>query len=191
MITVKKAKLNKEKTLSNIAFTEAIDDKAHKDHENVKCDWIAHTDLEMVFLALAPHVAFLCELPEAQGHDLESFRETVNTITVNSFSVSDSGDEEGVTLSATRVLNYGRQMTINTPFLKYSDVYEFMSELGESIEACREEVKLYLAGKAAPKRQLSIFDEMDEEDLQLGEDGIQVSVQEKPEKKKKRVVKVK
>lgn len=188
MITVKKAKLNKEKTLSNIAFTEAIDDKAHKDHENVKCDWIAHTDLEKVFESLAPHVAFICELPEAQGHDLESFSETVNTITVNSFSVSDSGDEEGVTISATRQLNYGRQMTINTPFLKYSDEYEYTSELGQSIEACREEVKLYLAGKAAPKRQLEIWNEMDAEDLNLGEEGVTLNI--KPVKKKK-VVKVK
>lgn len=188
MITVKKARLTKDSTIvDKIMFVEKLEDGSLREVEGAKCDWIAHDDVRVAFELLNPHVGFLCYLLEASGKTLDQVH-TFTTITVQSFTISGDEEEgeEGFTISAIHVLPNGKSMPINTPFMKFSEEYEYMDELGSALHACQEEVLKYYEGKAAPKRQMDMFEQnLGEEDLSLHEEGVKVAKGAKAKKSKK------
>ncbi|RKD18987.1 hypothetical protein BCY91_14010 [Pelobium manganitolerans] len=183
---ITKAKITKEKTIDGIEFSEKLLNKAKRDHKGVKCDWIAHKDLEEAFHALNPHVAHICELtgPLDEWNEAERFSD----IEVSSFTVSGEDEYEGVTISAQRTLGSGLVMSLNTPFIRWdNDTYPFISELAQCVNALQEEIHLYYDGKQAPKRQLEMFagDDLSTEISTVSDD------EEKPKpKRKQKVVKL-
>ena len=192
---ITKAKLTKEQTVEKIGFIETNDDESKKTVENAKGDWIAHQDLVEAFNRLTPHLILLCEQPEASSIDVDNI-ESISTVpgyTVSSFTIAGEEEDEGFTISGTRLLNSGKVLPLNTPFQKWDDAapYEYISEVGEVISSLQYHVEQYLEGKRAPKRQLEMvfeenLDPVDPDDLDLHDEGVEM----KKKAKKKKAVKV-
>lgn len=151
-ITIKKAKLSKDLFL-DVEYEEDLKDST--DTVTKKCTAVVHDDLRHAFNRLNEPLAELCEQMDKEGaYD-------ITNVFAKGFSIGGSGDSEGVTISGSRVLSTGKKININTPFTRWDDEdYGSISELGEIIEACKAEVKLYLfEGKHQPDNQLSLFSE--------------------------------
>ena len=107
-----KAKVTKDKTLIAV-YKNENDDTVTIEGKN-----IVHKDLEFCFTELVPHLAFLCEMKEADGK--ESFDELpddiLNTLDVTGFSIGGDGDSEGVTLTGKRFLKSKKVLNLNAPF---------------------------------------------------------------------------
>lgn len=129
-----------------------------------------HDDLRDAFRNLIPHFAFLCEeigeykMKEFVDGKLSMEDDLFIKYNVNQFSIGGSGDSEGVTLSGNKRVGAG-VVNFNTPFVRYSDEYEYMNEFIAAIETAQDEVKLYIEGKHAPKAQQEmVFDDFDGEE---------------------------
>lgn len=129
-----------------------------------------HDDLRNAFRNLIPHFAFLCE--EIGEYKMMEFIDGKSSpedefyikYSVNQFSIGGSGDSEGITLSGNKRVGTG-VVNFNTPFLRYSDEYEYMNEFIAAIETAKDEVRLYIDGKHAPKAQQEmVFDDFDSEE---------------------------
>lgn len=73
-------------------------------------------------------------------------------------------DHEGVTIIGGRNVDAG-YLNLVAPFTKWDSDYEYISELGEIVEECKNEVMLYLfENKHQPEAQLEMEFE-NEEDL--------------------------
>ncbi len=182
---ITKAKITKDKIIDDIGLAEILEGKAHRDHKGIKCDWIAHEDLIRAFMALTPHVAFICMLPEVQGQTLDQ-EPDVSNFEVHSFAIVGEDETEGITITASRILDNGLTHTFSTPILRWDNgQYPYIAELAEADYNLRNEIALYYDGKAAPKRQLEFFDEnLNPDNLNLHDEGVTVSP-EKPKRKKK------
>lgn len=80
------------------------------------------------------------------------------------FTISGSGDTEGVTLIGRRELRNGKVLTLTAPFIKLVENrgYNFHTELAEVLETCKSEIYAYLfEGKRRPEKQLNLFDDLD------------------------------
>lgn len=166
MIEIRKAKLTKDLVLQKIGYIELNETGEKIEVEGVNCDWIAHNDLVQAFQKLIPHIAFLSEIPEVTGKLLDHVQ-TIESITVQSFSIGGEDEHEGISISGTRKLSTGKSQTLNTPFYKWEDEqpYDYMNELGEVVAEIKHEVEQYLFHKKkAPKRQLEMFQDNLEED---------------------------
>lgn len=122
------------------------------------CKAPVHEDLVNAFQKLDEH---FCKLG-SQYDDKGSL--DIDNIKAKGFVVGGSGDHEGVTLIGGRDIEHG-YLNIVAPFTKWDSDYEDISYLGEAIDDCINEVRMYLfEGKQAPQ---FVQSEMEfEEDLQ-------------------------
>ena len=93
--------------------------------------------------------------------DLDGFN-----VNCHGFTIGGSGDHEGVCLVGYRGLDSGKYLNLVSPFTKWSDEeYEYISELGQIIEECKHEVRLYMfEGKYKPEAQQELpFPEAEDE----------------------------
>ena len=109
-------------------------------------------DLTKAFTGLVAHMAFLCELKEADGKKfLEDLPDNIgNILEVTGYSVGGDGESRGVTLTGKRFLKSNKVLNLNSPFTKFEDdnePYEFAFELKLAIFACEHEVNEYLFNK--------------------------------------------
>lgn len=144
-MNIEKAKITKDNTL--IATY-----KDEKGTTTVEGKNLVTNDLVNAFKALIPHLAFLCELKEADGIDfLEDMPDNIESIVdVSGYSIGGDGDSRGVTLTGKRFLKSNKVLNLNAPFTKFTDEsesYRFQFELEQAIEACDYEVNEYLFNK--------------------------------------------
>lgn len=138
-----------------------------------------HEDLRNAFRNLIPHYAFICEEvkskslvkkaiqdPETYLLDKESAPdETFFKYRVFEFSLKEKkGGEEVLTIAGGKLLESRDEIYFTTPDVNTIDSeYEFLAELNESIATLVDEVLAYMQGKTAPKSQLDMFPEDEEE----------------------------
>lgn len=139
---IKKAKVTKDNTLvaqySDETGTVTVEGKN-----------LVTNDLINAFKQLIPHMAFLCELKEADGKgSLDEMPSNIESIVeVTGYSVGGDGDSRGVTLTGKRFLKSNKVLNLNAPFTKFADEneeYQFQFELEQAIEACEFEVNEYI-----------------------------------------------
>jgi len=139
-----------------------------------------HPDLKYAMDLLKPHVAAICEFPEANKiTDMsrptdEELEETLKSYVVTGYSKGGSDESAGVTIIAQKILNSGQIFNITTPFTKYRDEtgdgYAYGEELEDVIRRCDYEVDAYLfEQKFGLKQETLDFDTPQESDI-TGED---------------------
>lgn len=161
MIKIKKAKLNKGRTLE-VTLTEIItvDQGIVENEVTKKCNYLAHIDLVNGFDKLVRHLKDVCELDGT--HD--DFK-------VSGFTLAEGSDGDGVIITGTKKLSTGKILNLNTPIVEfYSEDYAESEALHDEIYELIQEVEAYLDGKCAVKQVEINFDEADEnEQVNIGE----------------------
>jgi hypothetical protein len=155
--TIKKAQIKDGNYLS-VEYTEQQADGFSTIKKD--CKIAVHIDLKNAFKELDKHLANLSYQHDDKG-DL-----CTNTISCKGFSIGGSGDSEGVTLTGVRTLENDKILNISSPFQRFdSDYfdYDFISDLIDCLDKCKEEVNAYLfAGKHEEDNQLELFEELEE-----------------------------
>jgi hypothetical protein len=106
-----------------------------------ECTSIIHDDLKEAFSRLSPHIEDICELSNHEH------------VKAKGFTIGGAGDHEGVCIIGSSDLTMGT-LNLVTPFVKWDSDYENISELGEIIDDCKNEVIAYLfEDKHAPEAQ--------------------------------------
>lgn len=172
-ITIKKASI-KNRLFLAYSYEQMVSNRT--DSVSTSSDAPIHDDLRTAFNALIPHFAFICEeitenVCREQINNYEQgivysdpLANPLKKYTVKGFSIGGSGDSEGVTISGNKMLESGKIISFNTPFMKWSDEYSFANELINSVDLLKSEVYEYLEGKQAPKAQQSMTFQQDEEE---------------------------
>lgn len=94
----------------------------------------------------------------------------IQNYTVHAFTVEGDGENEGVVLHGTRILEGGRldSISFSSPVVKWSESkYEHLHEFRIAVEECQEEVLAYYNGKCAPPRQKDLFEDEENEGSEL------------------------
>lgn len=155
-ISIKKAKI-KDGMFLEVEYTEKID--GGEEDASVKRDIPVHDDLITAFSKLTNHLGRIAEQYNSDGE--------IDSLCMNckGFVISGIGDNEGVSLLGGRDLDSEKYLTFTSPFTKWTEGYEYISELGVDIEECKGEVLLYLfEKKRKPEAQMSM-EFQHEEDL--------------------------
>lgn len=142
---IKKAKVTKDNTL----VAQYCDETGTVTVEGKN---LVTNDLINAFKQLIPHMAFLCELKEADGKgSLDEMPDNIESILeVSGYTVGGDGDSRGVTLTGKRFLKSNKVLNLNAPFTKFADEnenYAFQFELEQAIESCCYEVNEYIFNK--------------------------------------------
>lgn len=137
-----------------------------------------HDDLRKVFRKLIPHFTFICEeitdeetiqkaidFPDIYIMDSETTPEPkFFKYRVSQFSIVEKDGDTVIHLSGSKQLETMKEISFSAPGVSIEENdYKFRSELSELIEELRKEVLAYMQGKTAPKAQLEMFSEEDEE----------------------------
>lgn len=155
-ISIKKAKI-KDGIFLEVSYTEKID--GGEEDASVARDIPIHDDLIAAFGKLNEHLGRI-----AEQYDTSGALDTIN-MGCKGFVISGTGDNEGVSLIGSRLLDSEKWLTFTSPFTKWTEGYEYISELGVDIEECKGEVLLYLfEKKRKPEAQMSM-EFQHEEDL--------------------------
>lgn len=174
-IVIKKATIKSSIFLS---YDYEIKDSTANNTSTTKSDAPIHDDLRNAFKALIPHFAFICEeitnenliedcikTPEDYLTDRESSKhpELLNFY-VHEFSLSGKGDGEKVRLTGSKQLKDFESISFSTPdILLESSKYPFIENLADTVDLLKREVMAYMEGKQAPKAQLEMFSEEEEQ----------------------------
>lgn len=137
-----------------------------------------HEDLRKAFRALIPHFVFICEeitdetIIESAINNYEGYLENKETSLcpelfkyyVSDFTLAGKGDAIKLKISGSKLLESFGQISFTAPeILLNSTKYKFIEALKESVEVLKHEVIAYMEGKHAPKAQLEMFAEEEEE----------------------------
>lgn len=164
-IKIKKVKLNKHRQL-DIEYTEIFEDGITADVKK-NSNFIVHADLERAFEALKSHLAFLCDLKEADQITDINETENLTNLKVGGYSIGGTDIHEGVSLTGSKQIG-NKLLNLNTPFTKWEDEfdpYEYENELAAAIHHCNYEVEEYLNGKFGITQMEFSFDEEHDEEL--------------------------
>jgi len=174
-ITIKKASIRGSLFLS---YDFEQQDADVKNLIKTSSDAPIHDDLRNAFRALIPHFAFICEevkdevltraaidKPEIYLHDRElAPDDTFFKFRVGEFSIEEKKGFEYVTLFGCKSLATLQEVCFSSPRIDLDDsVYPFRKELATAIEVLKSEVLAYMQGKQAPKMQLEMFEEEEQE----------------------------
>lgn len=144
----------------------------------VKSDLPVHDDLRTAFRNLIPHFAFICDQvtdeklvekavadPLLYTGDRESAPvDTFFNYYVHSFSLNTKKGNNKITLFGCRQVVVGDEISFSSPEIDLdSDKYKYVDDLNELVEALKSEVVAYMEGKHAPKSQMQMFNEEEEE----------------------------
>ena len=160
--TIQKAKVKDSKL--EVTYEEYFSEENYSNTIDKKCAQIIHVDLQTSLDRLKPHIACICEMPEASritniyDCDLADFDNYV----VTGYSHGGSDESAGATIVGQKLLKSGKVLNLVTPFIQFedTDAYYFAGELSADIEACDQEVKEYLFNEKWGIKQLSLdFDE--------------------------------
>jgi len=154
--------------------SEAKDFTRNDDIVN-KSDLPMHEDCQQAFLNLIPHLVLICELEKPKKEiksyfhtDVDGTDEDKDSLnkkySIDEFSITGSGDAEGLVIKGTKFLSSGKTIKLVTPSIRLDDDndYDFLEELNKRIDKLKDEVFQYLNGKHAPLPQQAMnFDEDD------------------------------
>ncbi len=189
---IEKVKLKNEQL--TVDYTERYMDANYRNEVTKSSQQFVHPDLKYAMDLLKPHVAAICEMPEAgKISDMsrptdEELNETLKSYVVTGYSKGGSDESAGVTIIAQKILNSGQIFNITAPFTKYRDEtgdgYTYGEELEDVIRRCDYEVDAYLfEQKFGLKQETLDFDAPQESDI-TGEDA------EKPKRGRKKKEKI-
>jgi len=161
-----------------VSYTERYKLANYQDNVTKASQQFVHPDLKDAFDMLKPHVAAICEFPEAQkvnvGSPTESDLEELKNFFITGYSKGGSDDSAGACIIAQKILKTGQTLNITTPFVKFEDDpdtgYLYGSELSAAISRCDYEVDAYLFEEKWGIKQESLdFDTPPESDITGGE----------------------
>ncbi len=139
-----------------------------------------HEDLAKAFRMLIPHFAFVAEeiteeLATKAIEDPETYlfqllenapEPKLYNFHVHEFSVIDKKGLNFVSISGSKTLTSKDVIYFSTPSIDLDSLtdYKFVNALANLVDTLRDEIKLYMEGKQAPKRQLEMFNEEEEDE---------------------------
>lgn len=139
-----------------------------------------HEDLQKAFRKLIPHFAFITEeIPEElaklaindpEEYLFKPFDEAIEpklyNFNVHEFAVTDKKGLNFICLSGGKTLASKDFMSFSTYLVDLDSLtdYKFVHELSELVDELKREVLLYMEGKQAPRKQLEMFSEEDQEE---------------------------
>jgi len=187
VFTIKSVKIKNDQL--SIAYRESFPEANYGNAVTKDCEQFVHDDLKYALSLLRPHVAAICEMPEAKKINVsdpsdEDLNETLKSYIINGYSKGGSDESAGVTITAQKILTTGKILNITVPFMQYQDEagdgYPYGEELASVIKRCDYEVDAYLfEGKWGLKQQSFDFDTPVESDITGSDDAA-------PKKKKGR-----
>lgn len=155
MIT--KAKITNKGTLECNYKFRTEDGIWHQSSET--SDGQVHKDLNEAFSSLIIHLINLCDQKGAPMDLKSTMLDTyLPQYLITGFVITGTGDDEGIMIMGQRLIG-NKSMNIISPGCQISDDYDLVSELFESIEACKHEALEYLNGKFAAKQLHMEFEE--------------------------------
>ena len=159
---------------------------------------IVHEDLKNIFKKLHVHLALACEEIDAtkvldienipNWDDLpdetkdqpikklsaeEQLSKRVHAFLVGSIKINGTGENEGVIMSGSKTLSTGDLVGLQSPKITWDGNYHFINELRVIIDDIKEEVILYMNGKAAPKMEQTALEFPEGDDMPFINDGKQ------------------
>lgn len=133
---------------------------------NRKGSLLVHDDMKNAFKKLHPHLAVICEeldpkkindIDSIEDYDYELHKETgleykVSRFHVDSFQITGSGENEGVSIIGSKMLSTGEIVKLTSPKKAWEGDYIFIMELRAVMDDIISEVELYMTeGKSQPK----------------------------------------
>jgi hypothetical protein len=172
---VRKVKVKNDQLTAD--YTEKYPDANYKNEVTKASEQYIHPDLKYALGLLKPHVALICEMPEAGSvKDVTSpsdgeLNETLDRIIVTGYSKGGNDDSAGVCIIAQRILKTGQVLNITTPFTKFDDEigdgYPYGGALKSVVERCDYEVDAYLFEEKWGLKQLELEFESDGETSEI------------------------
>ena len=178
-ITIKKANI---KGSLFLAYEFEQQDMDMKNLIRTSSDAPIHDDLRACFRKLIPHFCFISEEITNPERILEAIENpgiylmdeelspnpSFFKYRVAGFSIAEKGGEEILTLHGSKRLETWKEIHFSTPGTELGGDYEFSHDLQEAVDEIRREVLAYMQGKSAPKAQLEMFGEEEEEGIETG-----------------------
>lgn len=185
-IDIKQAVIKKDRL--NVVYNERFTEANYTNKVTKNCDQIIHSDLRDVFNRLKIHLVVLCEQPESNKIDRDSFSspgfaETIENYFITGYSNDSVDGVPGATITGGKLLKSGKavDLKIFTPF--GDDDYPYIDELQIDIAACDAEVEAYLfEEKWGIKQERLDFDS----DTPIEAETVQV--EEKPKRRSKKKI---
>jgi hypothetical protein len=147
-----------------------------------------HEDLHKGFRKLIPHFALITEeisvelakmaIDDPEEYLFKPFEEAIEPhlykFHVNEFSVLDKKGLNFVSLSRSKTLATKDSISFSTYLVDLDNLtdYKFVQELSYLVDELKREVLLYMEGKQAPRKQLEMFSEEDQED----QEGVELTI---------------
>jgi hypothetical protein len=155
-----------------VEYAERYVDANYSNEVIKTCAQFVHSDLKYAFNLLRPHVAVICEMPEASRIDPanptdEDINETLKGYVITGYSKGGSEESAGVSILAQKLLRTGQALNLSVPFTRFYDEsgegYTYGSELEAAVKRCDYEVDAYLFEEKWGLKQESFdFDEPEE-----------------------------
>jgi len=162
---ITKVKLTKENFL-DVCYKESVgSDEPKDDQVDRKGSHEVHPDLLEKLKSLRIHLATMCD--EGEYTDFEDNPEKLDIFSVTGYTFGGEDNTHGVTLIGQKLLKNNKVLNLIPPFVKLNPSesdYSFVTSLAESLVEADVEADAYVAGKFAPMRQLSLFDQAPSED---------------------------
>ncbi|MFA6058923.1 MAG: hypothetical protein WC756_12045 [Taibaiella sp.] len=168
-VEIKKAKIV-NKDFCKFSYDESTENNGFQEVD-VSSGNIIHDDMRIAFRQLAPHLAFICDEVDDStdlGKAMDSMEKlneslaihkTLQKYRVTGMTITGSQDSQGVIITGVKKLKTEKIVVFNTPIVKWTDEYQYSSELRIAIEKVKAEVLEYHDGKKAPEAQMDLFDE--------------------------------
>lgn len=181
-ITIKKAAIRGSLFLS---YDFEQSDLGVKNNIKTNSDAPIHDDLRAAFRTLIPHYAFICEEIKNKSLVAKAIKDSELYLLdkevapddsffkyrVYGFSIKDNKGALSLELSGSKQLENLEEISFSTYDVDLTDSeYPFLSELNNAINHLKDEVLAYMQGKAAPKAQMEMFGDGEEEDEGFGID---------------------
>lgn len=150
-----------------------------KNINKTKSDLPIHDDLRRAFRALIPHFVFICEeikdetIIENAINNYDDYLLDQETSKhpeffkyyVSDFTITGKGDAEKLKISGSKSLESFESISWTAPeILLDSTKYKFVESLKESVAVLKREVLAYMEGKHAPKAQMEMFSDEEEDE---------------------------
>ena len=147
---IEKAKLKGDRL--TVEYLEIFRNANFENAITKECRQIVHGDLKLAFDMLKPHVAAICEMPEAKEISVafprEADMERLKPYLITGYSKGGSGEHAGVTVIAQKLLKIGKTLNLCVPFVTFEDQsgngYGHAAILKEIVDRCDYEVDAYL-----------------------------------------------
>ena len=160
---INKAKLSNEQL--TVEYTEVFKDGNYKNDVTKSCKQIVHNDLKLALAMLKPHVAAICEMPEAREvnalEPTDADMKTLESYIVTGYSKGGSDENAGVTIIAQKLLKIGKTLNLTVPFVQFEDessnAYAYAVILKAIIDRCDYEVDAYLFDEKWGIKQKDLF----------------------------------